>query len=108
MVTKLCVWCQQHPVKRMRHACCSLSCASQKRWAEMCADGRLQRVIGGRTAQVRNRQTQRLMVEIDREVKALGLVTELGLLRRFYVRARNHGYHAGYGAATKRMRNGSS
>lgn len=107
----LCAWCGEQPVKLTRHTCCSLSCAAQKRWQEMSQDGRLQRVIGGQEAAHKNGRVTRLLREIEQETAQLGIQVEswpqFGLLRRLYVRAHNHGYHAGYEAACRRARKGA-
>ena len=106
----LCAWCQTKPVRLRRHTCCSLSCASQKRWADMELDGRLGRVIEGRQAAYKNERTQRVLAEIAREFERLGINEanpngrDLVSLKRLYVRARNAGYHAGYMARTRRER----
>ena len=108
-----CAWCQQQPVKRRKHACCSPSCASQKRWNEMSTDERGRRLLGGRQAAYKNERTKRIVAETTREIERLGIQNccgddggDMQRIVRLYVRARNIGYNAGYQAAAKRARSG--
>ena len=109
---KRCTWCQQQPVKRAKHACCSPSCAAQKRWNEMDTDGRRARMIGGREAAYKNERTKRILAEATGQIEAFGIraccgdsADDLKRIIKLYVVGRNKGYHAGYMAATKRARN---
>lgn len=100
---KLCSWCQENPVKLEKNDTCSRSCGSSKRWSKMLREGKLILFKKNELASKKTKASIRLKTEIINVCVELGL-DYTPIIAKFYIRARNKGYHNGFFTRDKRAR----
>lgn len=97
----LCIWCNKKKVKRIRNKCCSESCSSQKRCADLKKAGRLKYFFYKAEAARKTRVAKNMEVMFRSLCKELDIVPS-PQIKKLFVEARNAGYHAGYYTGQRR------